>query len=335
MADRSELGHALNMKTPYWVLTLLSSIIVTATPSFAQQPQPPTLSQVQSLIDQGQSRAAITLLEPLLQPESHVLGEDERGIAWNLLGVAYSDFENYNKARHSYEMAIQILRSMPSQQVQYASALDGLGAVEESTGHFDESNALRIKARRLYENLDNHSGIAVTSSNLAMIAVEQKNLTLAHQNIARAFHEVPLSKGFQDNDLAVMCTVKGTLANAERDFRTAIAAYKQAIDLWTRAQGPRFLMLGVAYALLGDELDKIGEYQEAISDLQHALMLLEDAPGKDSAAYLRVELAYAHALRDSGSKQEASRREKEAKTALANVRAQQCVGCTISAESFR
>jgi tetratricopeptide (TPR) repeat protein len=168
-----------------------------------------------------------------------------------------------------------------------------------------------------------------------MLALEQKNLAAARQNMTRAFHEVPLAKSFQDNDLAVLCTIKGALANAERDFRTAIVAYKQAIDIWTRIHGPHFLMLGVAYALLGDELDKLGEYQEAISDLHHALTLLEDAPGKDSTAYLRVELAYAHALRDSGSKQEASLLEKEAKTALTRARAQQCVGCTISAESFR
>ena len=322
------------MKTPYWLLTLLSSIVVSSI-SFAQQAQPPTLSQAQSLIEQGQSRAAITILEPLTQPESHVLDEAGRGVAWGLLASAYGDFEDYNQARHSYEMAIQILRSMPNQQVRYASALDGLGAVEESTGHFDESNALRLRARHLYESLDNHSGIAVTSGNLAMLALEQKNLGAARQNMTRAFHEVPLAKGFQDNDLAVLCTVKGALANAERDFRAAIAAYKQAIDIWTRVNGPRFLMLGVAYALLGDELERIGEYQEAISDLQHALTLLEDAPGKDSTAYLRVELAYAHALRDSGSKQEASRLEKEAKTTLTRVRVQQCAGCTISAEGFR
>jgi tetratricopeptide (TPR) repeat protein len=323
------------MKTPYWLLALLSSIVVTATTSFAQQPQPPTLSQAQSLIEQGQSRAAIAILEPLLQPESHVLDDAGRGIAWNLLASAYSDFEDYNKARQSYEMAIRILRSMPSQQVQYASALDGLGAVEESTGHFDESSALRIRARHLYESLGNHSGIAVTSCNLAMLAVEQKNLAIARQNMAKAFHEVQLATGFQGNDLAVMYTVKGALANAERDFRTAIAAYKQAIEIWTRIHGPRFFMLGIAYALLGDEFDKLGEYQEALSDLRHALTLLEDAPGKDSTAYLRVELAYAHALRDSGSKQEASLLEKEAKTTLTRVRAQQCVGCTISAEGFR
>ncbi len=323
------------MKTPYWLLTLLSSIVITAATSFAQQARPPVLSQAQALIEQGQSRAAITILEPLLQSESTALDDADRGIAWSLLGSAFSDFEDYNKARHSYEMAIHLLRAMPSQQVQYATALDGLGSVEESTGHFDESSALRSKARHLYENSGNHSGIAVTSCNLAMIAVEQRNLSAARQNIAKAFHEVQLATGFQDSNLAVLYTVKGALANAERDFRTAIGAYQQAIDLWTRARGPHFLMLGVAYALLGDELDKLGEYKQAIADLRHALTLLENAPGKDSPAYLRVELAYAHALRDSGSKQEASLMEKEAKTALANVRVQRCTGCTISAESFR
>jgi tetratricopeptide (TPR) repeat protein len=322
------------MRTHYWLLALPTLIVLT-TLSLAQQNLPSALVQAQSLSEKGQSRAAIAVLEPLLQPDSHTLDEANRGIAWNLLGSAYSDFEDFNKARHCYENAIRILSTKPDQLSQYATALDRLGSVEESTGHLDESKALRIRARRLFESMGDHAGIAVISGNLAMIALEQHDIPAARQNIAKAFHEMQLATTFQEYDLAVMYTVKGALENVERDFRAGIIAYQNAITLWTHCRGPRYFMLGIAYALLGDTFDRLGEYQQALTNLQHALKLMEDTPGKNTQAYLRVELSYAHALRDAGSKQEASYIEKEAKTALANVRTQLCVGCTISAESFR
>jgi tetratricopeptide (TPR) repeat protein len=309
-------------------------LVLLAVPSFAWT-VPPQLLQAQHLSETGQSHAAISLLEPLVQPGSHVFDEANRGIAWNLLGNAYSDFENYDKARRCYETAIHILREIPAEQVQYASALDNLGSIESSIGHLEESKTLRSKAKRLYEALGNHAGIAIASNDLAVIALKQNDLRAAHRNLEETFREAQLTKDLTDNNLATMYTTKGTLVKAERDLHKALAAYQQAIDLWTRGYGPHFFMLGAAYALRGQLYDDLGDHQRAISDMQHALALLEETPGRNTPTYLTIELSYAYILRSAGSKQEASLLEKQAKTGMANLRVQQCSGCTISAESFR
>jgi tetratricopeptide (TPR) repeat protein len=312
-----------------------SLLILLAASSFAQQSRPPELLQAQSLNEQGQSRAAIAILEPLVQEASHVLDQASRGIAWNLLGSSYRAFEDYDKARRCYETASHILSTIPNEQVEYASALDNLGAIEERTGQFNASKTLRTRARHIYQATGNHVGIAIASSNLAQLALYQNDLSSARKNIFEAFREAQLTNQISENNLAAMYTVKGAVSYIERDFHAAIAADQQAIDIWTRIHGPGFYLLGVAYSLRGQASSRLGDHRQAVSDLQHALTLLEEIPGRNSQAYLKAELTYAHVLRDAGSKQEAAQLEKEAKSALTNVRIQQCSGCTISAESFR
>ncbi len=327
-------GHVLCMRANRQFLSPALLIVFVLTLS-ARGAAPAQLLRAQQLSDQGQSRAAIAILEPLVREESHVLDEANRGVAWSLLGSAYKDFEDYDKARRCYETAIHILGAFPNEQVQYASAIDNLGSVEESMGHFDSAKALRTKARGLYEAAGDHAGVAIAWSNLAQVALDQHDLPRAKKNMTEAFREAQLTKALSSNNLAAMYTVEGGLARTERDFRGAIAADQQAIDIWTRSHGPKFYMLGVAYAMRGEAYGSVADHQQAISDLRHALELLEETPGRYAPAYLTVELAYAHALRDAGSRQEATRLEKEAKAGFTSVRVQQCGGCTISAESFR
>jgi tetratricopeptide (TPR) repeat protein len=295
---------------------------------------PVQLLQAQRLSEQGQSRGAIALLEPLVQG-LHVLDGADLGIAWTLLGNAYQDFENYDKARRCYENAIHILEGIPDEQVQYATAVDNLGAVEFSMGNLEESKALRSKARRLHEAAGNHAGVAIACGNLAVIALKQNDVRAARRSVSEAFSEAALTKELTDNNLAMIFTAKGYLAKVEKDFHAAVDAYQEAIDLWTRCYGSHFFMLGTAYALRGQIYDMLGDHKQALGDFQQALTLLEKTPGRDAPAYLMVEIAYAHALRDAGAKEEAARLNKEAKAGLANARVQQCGSCTISAESFR
>jgi tetratricopeptide (TPR) repeat protein len=309
-------------------------LLVLAAPAFTQT-VPPQLLQAQQLSDRGQSSAAIAILEPLVQEKSHELTEADRGIAWNLLGSAYRNKDDYDKARHCYEAAAHILSAMPTEQANYAAVLDNLGGVEELTGQYDAAKTLQTRAKRLYESVGNHAGIAIASSNLTQVALNQHDLATARRNMEVAFRQLQLAPEINPDNLAAIYTVKGALARSEQDFHAAIAADQQAIDIWTRNHGPEFYKLGVAYSLRGEAYGMLGDYRQAISDHQHALTLLEERTGRNSQAYLKAELAYAYTLRRSGSKQEATRLEKEAKTTLANIRTQQCSGCTISAESFR
>ena len=310
-------------------------LILLAAACFAQQARPPQLYQAHVLSEQGQQRAAIALLEPLVQSDSHIFDEAARGIAWHLLGSAWQDFDDYDKARRCDETAIRILRAIPSEPVEYASALDALAAIEGMTGNLDASKALRFKARRIYQSAGNHEGIATTSTNLALVAIHQHNLRAARENLSEAFRETKLANDFPGTSLAMTYAVQGALAAAQHDPSAAIAAYQQAIDLWTSSRGAAYSMLAAAYVMRGIAFDLLGDHQAAIYDLRSALARLEQTPGRGTPTYLAVEHEYARILRNAGAKDEAAQVEAEAKTMNANLRQPQCNGCTISVESFR
>ncbi len=166
---------------------------------------------------------------------------------------------------------------------------------------------------------------------LKKIGIVQQDPTAAHTNIAEALRESQLTR----IALASLYTAKAHLAKAECDFHRALDASRLAFDILTRDYGPRYTTMGVVYALRAQVLDYVGNHTRAICDYQHALALLEQAPGRDTPAYLTVELAYGRSLHKCGPNQEASHLEQTAKTSLANVRIQRCAGCTISAESSR
>jgi tetratricopeptide (TPR) repeat protein len=158
---------------------------------------------------------------------------------------------------------------------------------------------------------------------LATVNIVHHDLSVAYTNTAEALRKSQLTDA------------RAYLAGVLCGFHRALAPYQLAVDILTRNYGPRFTTLGVVYALRAQTLDYIGDHAQALCDYHHALSLLKHAPGRDTPAYLTVQLAYGRSLRKCGSNQEASHLEQVAKAYPANVRIQQCAGCTISAESSR
>ncbi len=158
---------------------------------------------------------------------------------------------------------------------------------------------------------------------LATINTVQHDLSVAYTNTAEALRVPRLTRA------------KAYVAGAVCGFHRALVPYQLAIDILTRNYSPRFTALGVAYALRAQVLDFTGDHARAISDYHHALALLQQAPGRDTPAYLTVQLAYSHSLRKCAPSQDTSHLDQVAKSSPANLRIQQCARCTISAESSR
>jgi tetratricopeptide (TPR) repeat protein len=245
------------------------------------------------------------------------------------------DLEVYDQARRAFRHAIEKLRPLPTAQAQYASTLDHLGTLEEALGQRKSAKALCDKARHMYELLGDSAGVAITSTNLALIAYAQNDFKTARRSLERAWQEAQHANGLKDDDVAAMESVSSALALHDGRDAEAISTIQRAIDRWTRAHGPGYFLLGDGYLLRAQALAKTGDYARAIADAQHALAIAEAAIGRNTVAYLIAENVYAQMLRASGAKQEASRLTKEANSALAVLESRQCGGCTIDASSFR
>jgi tetratricopeptide (TPR) repeat protein len=81
---------------------------------------------------QGEPKAAVAILEPMVQGQAGGLTDIDVGLAWNVLGSSYEDLHMPEKARSCYETAIEKLRPIPSAQAKYAASLANLASLEGS-----------------------------------------------------------------------------------------------------------------------------------------------------------------------------------------------------------
>jgi tetratricopeptide (TPR) repeat protein len=322
------------MRFPFVLLTSF----VLALPHGLMQAQKSASDQIVQafqLWSEGQPKAAIEILNAVLRVGVNSGDDRELGVAWNLLGSAYLDLEKYDEAKQAYQHAIEKLRPIPSAQAQYASTVDSLARLEDSLGQKDLAKVLGNKARHIYEELGDSAGVAVTSTNLAVIAYGQKDFKTARRALQRAVQEAQHTTRLIDDDVAAIDATRSVLALHDGRVEEAISAIERAIDLWTHAHGVDYYMLGTGYLVRAQVLAKSRDYARAISDAQHALAMAEAAVGRNSVAYLSAESIYAQILRASGAKQEASRLKKEASSALVNLQSRRCTGCTLDATAFR
>jgi tetratricopeptide (TPR) repeat protein len=306
-----------------------------ALPLTAGQNESAQIVRAAALNDRGEFQASILLLEPLVRSGAHALPRDEAGVAWTLLGNAYQYLGEYQKARGSFEAAIRFLKDSPEQARQYASALDNLGSLELEDGHTEPAKVLRLKAKRLYETMCDHMGIARTATNLSLIALQQRRFGEARAFLAEAFDETRQIAQPNTDDLAAMYTLQGVIAGHDLGGRSALEPLQHAIDLWERGHGPGYFQLGTAYLIRGQIYETLHDYQQAKTDLQNALARLEQTTGPNSPLYLRAEISYARVLRDSGSKREAAELEAKATAALEQLHLRECTGCSVSLLGLR
>ena len=176
-----------NMRVP----TVLLVILILAVPARAQSSASNLIVQAFQLWKAGQPRAAIAILDPLLKAGFLPSDPSEPGVAWNVLGHSYLDLDQFVEAQQAYQHAMQILRPLSSARAQYASTLDSMGIVEECLGHQDAARALSSKARKIYAELGDSAGVAITSINLAVIALGEDNFKAARKLLQTALQSQP------------------------------------------------------------------------------------------------------------------------------------------------
>jgi len=317
-------------------LAVLLVVLVGAVSDVCAQESPlESLKRAAVLNDTGQFRAVVELVEPLLGSNSQKLGNAVAGVAWNMRGLALQNLGNRDEARRSYESAIKMLRDIPDQTVQYATALDNLGSLEAEEGQLKESEGLRIRAKELYNSVGDHAGVARSASSLSVVALALGSRKEAHHYLADAHREEGLVSTPDSRDLAWMSGAECLLDEAEGKFQAALDQVNRVVDLWTHQFGPKYYLLSSAFFVRGRLHHVLRDDAAAAEDLRYSLMLLSNNNEENSRLYFLTKIMYAKVLRNSGKKDDASRMESDATAALERLNHQQCRGCTISAEGIR
>lgn len=301
----------------------------------AQQSTLDLLTRAAAQNEQGKFRAALGLIQPLFDSNTQKLDKVIAGVAWNIRGLALQNLGSLDEARRSYESAIQILRVLPDQKVQYANALDNLASLEADIGQLKESKVSRVRAKDVYGSVGDHSGTARVASSLAIVDLALGNRKEARHFLADAFHEEAQVAPPDPRNLAWLFGAECLLDEADGNFQAGLDRINRVIDLWSQHYGPDYYLLASAYSIRGRLHHVLGDDSRADEDLQRSLKLLSINGEGSSKLYYFVEIMYASVLKNSGKKEDASRMESDARAALERLRHQQCGGCTISAEGIR
>jgi tetratricopeptide (TPR) repeat protein len=283
----------------------------------------------------GDFAGAIAILAPIAASPSTGLSDEMKGVVWSLLGSTYQISDNFGRAQYCYERAITVLQQLPSAQTELASAINGLGSLEETLGQSTESERLRKRAEKIYEMLDDHAGMARISTSLAIIALRNNDRSAARAYLARALQESRLAHGLEEDDFASMSSVQGWLALNEKKPQLALSFFEDAIAHWTRRHGANSCQVATGMVLRAEAREGNGDFTDASTDIQQAENIFLNVLGRNSTLYWNTVLQEAALLKREGRRRDSWLLEKSATSALGNIERQGCVNCTITAEAFR
>jgi tetratricopeptide (TPR) repeat protein len=327
--------HPVLLQACRWVRqigVLFTTLLFTTYPLPAQMTPQQKIVHAYTLEKQSKPAQAISEFQALLDSKS--LDTPSVGKSWNILGLAYEDIGNLAYAQHALERSIHIFEGLPNNISDYAMALDDLGGIYATTGQLELAAKLRTKALHLYEKINDHTGIACASSDLAGIAFNQKKVREGRKYLDRALKEAQLTNDLGEDDLAAIDSMRGSLAQFDGDFRTAVSSYQQALDLWRRRHGEENALTGWGYALLGEAHAKSGNLTTGLAEMKQGLAVLGHALDHQDPRYLTAEIAYSSLLDDTGAHAEAAEIKVSAERLLKEFYNNQCVSCTISVAAF-
>lgn len=313
----------------------LPLIFLLAVAGLSGQTDTPEAAIVRAYVleEHGQLTEAVVLVRPLV--DSGTLQRAELGQAWTVLGLIYTGQGAFGAAQHAYEHALSILQALPERVQDYASALDNFGYLYRVMGQFEAAANLRLKALHVYEQIEDHSGIARVCNNLASLALEQRDMKKAKKYLERSAEEMKIATALDDDDVGAVYSMQAAFAGLNGNIQAEIDGYEHAMQVWRRAHREDHPNTGWGYILLGRAHADAGRTAEAAKEMQQGLGILDRTLGRGSRHYLEAELAYSRLLDETGVHDAAARLRTSDEAALKALSQKQCLSCTISIDALR
>jgi tetratricopeptide (TPR) repeat protein len=286
------------------------------------------LSQAYQLDRQGQFSQLIEVAKPLVDDPS--LSNVERGQAAMLLGLAYHQEGKFQDSASAYDRSLNLLGPSQDNSLQYAATLIAYGTLYHDMGRPGDAEQLQLKALHIYERDNNDTGIALACKSLAEIALAEGRLSEGRKFLKRAQDESKLDSHLNPDFFASLYSIQAKLSEEEKDPAGAVAGYQRALTLLEQTHGPKHVVVGWAYILLGKANAGVGSYADALDQMRKGLTILDQAMGPVNVHYLAAEMAYARVLDASGAHAQAADLIKRDKSLLQDFYNGQCVQCSVS-----
>ena len=322
------------MKRAGLVICLLAIFSASRLPALGTINQ--TLEEASAWVRSDEPDRAIQAVRAILGSSS--LTNMQQVEAWNILGLAYSDKEEFDNARQAFERALSFMNAAEgdsSAKSRYADILSNLAGMYGQMNQFDAATRLRLNALGLYRSAQDAAGITRCYTNLIGIELSRNQTRTARKYMRLADEAITHASDMDSNDRATFHATRGWELDVEGKRTDALAEYQAALQLWTATHGDSFGMSGYAHMLIGKEYAAVGDFRHADAQMQLGLPIMKRAFGQHSVRYLSAELAYAHLLDQTGSHTQAGDVRLAAQSELNSLRSAQCAFCTISVEALR
>lgn len=287
---------------------------------------------VLDLIAKGKYDAAISMLTPIT--ESSSVNTAVRGRAWTLLGFAYKEAGQFQKARRCYEQALSTFGDDPAADTDRAATFDNFGSLQEELGNLPDAQTLLMKAAEIGERIQDHFRVATVFTEMAGIGIEQKHYKVAKKYLQTAVHEEGLVHGAKMNLVANLYATKGWLESVTGNKIEAVWDYKESLEACKGQFGKQHPLTGWSTLQLGKAYAEEGELDDGIRNIRDGLAILEASAGKSDLRYLVGVVLYAEVLDRTGAHAESVKLGSAARQELDSRLKNQCAGCTISSWSL-
>ncbi len=273
----------------------------------------------QRVSDGSNPRAAIPLLERLVEGRRRVLGDSSREVAaaYSALGESEYRLGRTRAAREHSARALEIFEQVgPSTRYAQAGCRQRLGTIANAIGDYEEAERQYESAAELLRQTE-----GVKSPNVGQLLTDQGNVARARGDYERAEERIRAGLALMEGGLGpehvrlyAPLTHLAHVLKEEGRNDDAKAIYERALRIFEAVNGPEHRELVGALAGLADCEEKLGRPEVALELRQRALRIAEASEGSGSLRVQGSRLNVAISLRDLGRLKEA---ETEARRALA------------------
>jgi tetratricopeptide (TPR) repeat protein len=264
------------------------------------------------------------------EAEQQQLSREHRGFLWGTLAEDYRNAADFTRSEDAYNHAITLLKDSPRAAINYATALDNLGALYLIYGHNDEAATCMNKALAVRRGLDNPIHLAMSLQHLADLHISLHKFKDAEKEALQAYQILTSSNAPQESSISVLGSLAYTRCK-QNNCAVGILDAQHAIEI-ARATIPQdSLQFGLTLITLGYAQSRTNQLTEAEQSILSGLQIVKSQVTPGDPTYLYSIEEYRDFLKVAHRNSEA----KQIDAQIANSMARQpCATCSVSVYSL-
>ena len=264
--------------------------------------------------------------------------DDELGKLWERLGSDYQYEMDFPRAEAAYNHALKLLRGSVAARGDYATALDGLGALYLLMGQTTESENCRRKALAIFDEEGDHKNVDMLHGDLAVILLEEGKYKDAEKEASKAI-EGMLGQAKPDaTDLISTLIARGYARCLQHRCKEGLSDAEQAVDIIRALVRPNSLAVAGSLRALGYMEWKTGDVAGADEKMRRALQILNETSDLPYPVLVSARIValnqYQQFLNETHRKAEA-RQVVDEIARLSRAQTPACRNCTVNVEGLR